>query len=88
MKALASVSGVHLQDHQGSRGVVKWSYLLEATLANLKYCHVLCAAVVSNYKMKEVLMTLPTYLADSPPSEELASIRQHPSLLLFVIPVV
>lgn len=48
-----------------------------------------CATVVvSNYKMKEVLMTLPTYLADSPPSEELASIRQHPSLLLFVIPVV
>lgn len=36
-----------------------------------------CATVVSDYKMKEVLITLPTCLARFPPqlSEELANIR-------------
>ena len=52
-------------------------YLLELTLKKLNWCHIFHATDMSNYKMKEVLITLPTCLARFPPqlSEELANIR-------------
>lgn len=53
-------------------------YLLEPALEKLNWCHIFLATVMSNYKMKEVLITLPTCLARFPPqlSKELANIRQ------------
>lgn len=52
-------------------------YLLELALKKLNWCHIFHATVMSNYKMKEVLITLPTCLARFPPqlSKELANIR-------------
>lgn len=62
-------------------------YLLEPALEKLNWCRIFLATVMPDYKMKEVLIALPTCLARFPPqlSKELANIRQdsQPVFLLF-----
>lgn len=62
-------------------------HLLELALEKSNWCHICCTAVLSHYKMWEVLITLPTCLAYYPSqlSKELVNIRldSQPTFLLF-----